>query len=196
MLQKYNRDKVLEVFFDNPLPEGGFSLREISRISTVPLPSVKNYLAELEKEKLVLKKQNRLKNPVYYANRDEEYFLFLKKMNNIKNIHESGVVEYIYYGCGPKAIILFGSTSRGEDILESDMDLFVISKDKELNLEKFEKNLNRKINVFFKEELNKTSKELANNVINGVILKGYVKVFFDERDDKSQSGRGKSQVNS
>jgi predicted nucleotidyltransferase len=192
MLQKYNRDKVLEVFFDNPIPEGGLSLREISRNSGVPLPSVKNYLEELESEKLVLKKKNRLGNPIYYANRDEEYFLFLKKMNNIKNIHESGVVDYIYYDCGPEAIILFGSASRGEDILESDIDLFVLSKEKMLNLEKFEKKLNRKINVFFKEGLNKTSKELANNVINGIILKGYVKVFADEFDNKSESGRGKS----
>ena len=158
MLQKYNRDRVLEVFFDNPLPEGGLSLREISRNSGVPLPSAKNYLEELEKEKLVLKKKNRLGNPVYYANRDEEYFLFLKKMNNIKNIQESGVVEHIYYELGPKAIILFGSACRGEDILESDIDLCVLSKDKELDLEKFEKKLNRKINVFFKKKLNNTSK--------------------------------------
>jgi predicted nucleotidyltransferase len=192
MLQKYNRDKVLGVFFDNPIPEGGFTLREISRNSGVPLPSVKNYLEELESERLVLKKKNRLGNPVYYANRDEEYFLFLKKMNNIKIIHESGVVDYIYYASGSKAIILFGSACRGEDILESDIDLFVLSKEKKLDLEKFEKKLNRKINVFFKEGLNKTSKELANNVINGTILKGYVKVFADEFDDKGESGRGTS----
>ena len=42
MLTKDNFDKVLEVFFDNPLPEGiGFQLREISRNIKLSPKSVK-----------------------------------------------------------------------------------------------------------------------------------------------------------
>ena len=41
----------------------------------------------------------------------------------------------------------------------------------------FEKKLNRKINIFFSDNFNKLSKELRNNIINGIILKGYLKVF-------------------
>ena len=53
MLKKDNFDKVLEVFFDNPLPEGiGFQLREISRNIKLAPKSVKLYLDELERVNL------------------------------------------------------------------------------------------------------------------------------------------------
>lgn len=57
------------------------------------------------------------------------------------------------------------------------MDLFVISKEEKLDLNKFEKKLNKEINIFFSEDFDKLSKELKNNIINGIILKGYLKVF-------------------
>jgi len=42
MLEKSNIYKILEVFFDNPLPEGiGFQLREISRNIKLAPKSVK-----------------------------------------------------------------------------------------------------------------------------------------------------------
>ena len=78
MLKKDNRTKVLEVFFDNPLPEGGFQLREISRKTKLAPKSVKNYLRELQKSKLIIKKPHRIhKYPAYYANRDHDYYKFL-----------------------------------------------------------------------------------------------------------------------
>ena len=77
----------------------------------------------------------------------------------------------------PDVIILFGSVSKGEDIKESDLDLFVLSDKEKIDLSLFEKKLNKKINIFFDNNFNKLSKELRNNIINGVILKGYLKVF-------------------
>jgi len=72
---------------------------------------------------------------------------------------------------------LFGSASIGEDTEQSDIDLYVDSKTKELNLEKYKKLLKRKINILYEEDFNKISPELKNNLINGVILKGYLKAF-------------------
>ena len=167
------------IFFDDPMPEGiGFQLREISRKAGIAPPSVKRYLNELEKEGIILKKKHRIHNyPVYYANRDNEEFRFLKKTDNLLKIRESGLLEYITDTCMPEVIILFGSASRGEDLKDSDIDLFVISKKEKINLDKFENRLNRKINIFFSKDLSRLSKELKNNVINGIILKGYLKVF-------------------
>ena len=76
----------------------------------------------------------------------------------------------------PSVIILFGSASRGEDLKESDLDIFLECKETKLNAEKYEKELNRKINLFF-GEFNKLSSELKNNILNGTVLKGYLKVF-------------------
>lgn len=179
MLQKDNRYKILRVFFEDPSPIGiGYQLREISRKVAVAPPSVKNYLNELEKNKLIKKIKHRIYNyPVYYANIENEEFKFLKKIDMIIKIKESGLIDHISESCMPDVIILFGSASKGEDLKESDIDLFVLSNKEKMNLLQFEKKLNKKINVFFSNDFNNLSKELKNNIINGVILKGYLKVF-------------------
>lgn len=179
MLQKDNRYKILRIFFEDPSPKGiGFQLREISRKAAIAPPSVKRYLSELEKERLIVRAKHRIYGyPVYYANRDDENFKFLKRLDTVMKIKESGLLEYLAESCMPDAIVLFGSASQGEDLKESDIDLFVMSNEEKLDLVKFEKRLGRKINLLFSEGFNRLSKELRNNIINGVILKGYLKVF-------------------
>ena len=179
MLQKDNRYRILRVFFEDPSPKGiGFQLREISRKVAVAPPSVKKYLTELEKEKLIIKVKHRVYGyPVYYANRDDDNFKFLKRLDTQMKIKESGLLEYLSESCMPEVIILFGSSASGEDLKDSDIDLFVASKDEKLNLDKFEKYLCRKINILFSDDFSRMSKELKNNIINGIILKGYLKVF-------------------
>ena len=179
MLQKDNRYRILRIFFDDPSPKGiGFQLREISRKVSIAPPSVKNYLTELKKEGLIAKVKYRIHGyPVYYANRDNDSFKFLKKLDTIMKIKESGLLEYLSETCMPDAIILFGSSASGEDLKDSDIDLFVASKDEKISLDKFEKYLNRKISILFSDSFGKLSKELKNNIINGIIFKGYFKVF-------------------
>ena len=180
MLKKDNIYKVLEVFFDDPLPEGiGFQLREISRKINLAPKSVKLYLEELEKENLIIKKEHRIhKYPVYYANRDNNYFKFLKRLNIIRRIKESGLLAYLSEKCMPDVIILFGSASRGEDVKGSDIDLYLQCEQKKLDLSKYEKELKRQINLFFEKIFDKLSNELKTNIINGDILKGYLRCKF------------------
>ena len=180
MLKKDNIRRVLEIFFDDPLPEGiGFQLREISRKIGLAPKSVKLYLKELEKEGLIIKRPHRIhKYPVYYANRDDDYFKFLKKLNIVLRIKESSLLDYIYEKCMPDVVILFGSASIGEDTKGSDIDLFLQSKEKKMDLRKYEKELNRRISLFFESNFDKLSSELKQNIINGYKLKGYLKVQF------------------
>ena len=179
MLQKDNRYKILRIFFEDPSPKGiGFQLREISRKVSIAPPSVKKYLTELKKEELITKVKHRIHGyPVYYANRDDDNFKFLKKLDTLIKIKESRLLEYLSENCMPDVIVLFGSSASGEDLKDSDIDLFVASKNEKLSLDKFEKYLNRKINIFFSDSFSRMSKELKNNIINGIILKGYLKVF-------------------
>ncbi len=179
MLQKDNRHKILRVFFEDPSPNGiGFQLREISRKVAVAPPSVKKYLNELEKEQFIIKTKHRIHGyPVYYSNRDNEEFKFFKRIDSIMKIKESGLIDYLSENCMPDVIILFGSASKGEDLKESDIDLFVLSDKEKIDLSQFERRLNKKINIFFSSSFNKLSKELRNNIINGAIIKGYLKVF-------------------
>jgi len=177
MLQiRDNKKKILELFFD--YPNERFQLRQVGRKTKIAVTSARKYLDELIKEKLIIK-INKGVYPSFKANRDgdEGVFRFYKKLNMVERLNSSGLLDYIEDTCFPNSIILFGSASKGEDIVESDVDLFVESKEKNLNLEKFEKILNRKINLFFEDNFSRLGKELKNNILNGAILRGYLTVF-------------------
>ncbi len=180
MLKKDNAQKVLDVFFDDPLPSGiGFQLREISRKINLAPKSVKIYLSELEKENLIIKKEHRIhKYPVYYANREDEYFRFLKRLTTIRSIKESGLLDHLHDKYMPDVIILFGSASKGEDIKDSDLDIYLQCEGGKKDLSKYEKELNRKINLFFEKNFDRLSEELKKNIINGDKLKGYLNLSF------------------
>lgn len=182
MLKKDNASKVLQIFFDDPVLSGiGFQLREISRKIQLAPKSVKLYLEELEKEDLIVKKAHRIhKYPVYYANRENEYFKLLKKLNTVRTIYECGLLDCLAEKCAPDAVILFGSASRGEDTKESDIDIYLQCEQKKLDLSKYEKALKRKVNTFFESNFDKLSEELKKNIINGEKLKGYLNVSFSK----------------
>ena len=158
--------------------DAGYQLREISRIASLATTSVKLYLNEMVDEGLIIRTKHRLYTyPFYQVNFDSTEFRFLKKIYTIITIRESGLIEYLENQCMPDVIILFGSASKGEDIMESDIDLFLISRERELDILDFETKLKRNISLLFSENFGELSNELKNNIINGVILKGYLKVF-------------------
>jgi predicted nucleotidyltransferase len=139
---------------------------------------VKLYLNEMVDEGLIIKIKHRLfAYPVYRANFDSMDFRLLKKIDTIIALKDSGLIEFLENQCMPDVIILFGSASKGEDTMESDIDLFLVCKERKLDLPDFETKLKRKISLLFSENFSELSSELKNNIINGVILKGYLKVF-------------------
>jgi predicted nucleotidyltransferase len=176
MVQKSNTERTLKVFFENP--EKKFNLKEVSIRLNLAHTSVKRELKLLIKENLIKKeneKRGKRNFPTYHANLNES-FLSAKKISNEEEIIKSGIVEFLVKETFPNSITLFGSYSRGEDLMGSDIDLFVESSFKELDLIKFERKLKRKINLLFKKDINELKKETRNNIINGRILYGAVKI--------------------
>ncbi len=174
MLEKYSRYRILQEFFD--FPTKGFLMRELSRRTKIAQPSVINHLKALMAEGFVFKEEAN-PYPLFKANRENEIFKIHKAFNIILRIRTSGLLAYVCDSVFPDAVILFGSCVRGEDIEGSDIDLFVQAREKKLKLEEYEKRLNRKTSLFFQEDFAKLSKELKNNILNGIVLKGYIKVF-------------------
>jgi predicted nucleotidyltransferase len=176
MIQECTTYRIANAFFNDPLKK--FGLKEISLISGIAHTSVKKELERLIKHGLVKKRieiKGKRKFPLYYASINEN-FLSLKKIFNEYEIRYSGLIEYLDLNLMPNSIILFGSFSKGEDTAESDVDIFVESEIKEIDLSKFEKKLHRKINLIFKEDINSLKQELLNSVVNGVILYGDIKL--------------------
>lgn len=174
MLQRYNRYKILQVFFNWPRKD--FQMREISRLVKISQPSVINHLNFLLKEGFILKEKKGI-YPTFKANRDNELFKLYKKLDLLIRLQDTSLINYIYDNCLPSVIILFGSASKGEDTEESDIDLFVNAPQKKLNLDKYEKLLHRGINVFYEGNVSRLTNEFRNNLVNGIVLKGYLKIF-------------------
>lgn len=174
MLQKNNKYRILKVFFEQPTAE--LQLRQICRLAKLSPPSTKKYLQELEAEGLVAKSKRNV-YPVYRAVRDSQLFKSLKKWALAIELSTSGAVDYLAEKCAPDAIIVFGSAARGEDIEQSDIDIAILAEETVLDLKRYEKRLGRKIAPFFAQKFSELSKELKNNILNGIILYGYVRVF-------------------
>lgn len=179
MIQNYSKWIVLREFFDDP--KGGFTIRALSKRVGLAPTSVKLHLDRLSKIGQegypLVSKSKGVSYPVYKANSENGLFRFYKKMDILFRIKESGLIEKLEEEAYPKVIILFGSASRGEDDAQSDLDIFLLAKEKEIQLAKFEKALKRKISLHFSDHFRKLPKELRNNIINGVKLGGYLEAF-------------------
>ena len=178
MIQKSSMDRTAEVFFINPTKK--HYLMDISRIIELAHTSVKNNLDKLVKMGFLIEsveKKGDRKFPLYRANLDNKTFKKYKTIYNISVILQSRLIEFIEEKLMPRSIVLFGSYQRGEDIEKSDIDLFVECKKEEVDMSSFEKKLGRKIELHFNDNFNSYSKELKNNIINGVVLSGFLEGY-------------------
>lgn len=178
MLQKSSIALVLGVFFRSPHKE--HYLMEISRKIHIAHTSVKKNLQGLANAGIVqelIEKRGRRRFPIYKANTENKNFKRFKFAYNISSLLESNLIDFIAENLMPKSIVLFGSYRRGEDAEESDIDLFVECGKEEIDLKAFEKKLGRKIELHFNENFNSYPAELKNNIINGIVLSGFLEGF-------------------
>lgn len=168
-------DRIKEYFFVNPTAK--LRVRQIEREIKVPLPSAIRYAKELEKQG-ILKSTIIAGVKLYSADRTSKTFLIEKKLFNIKSLYGSGLVNFIIKECNNATIVVFGSYARGEDVEDSDIDLYIETSQKQIDLKRFENELKRKIQIFIYKKIGSIeNKELANNILNGITLNGYVEVF-------------------
>ncbi len=173
----YNiKERIKGFFFMNPTAK--LRVRQIERELRLPLPSVIRYCSELEKEG-ILRKESVSGVSAYSADRASKKFLIEKRLFNIKMIFESGLADCITREHFNPVIVLFGSYSKGEDIEGSDIDLYVETpKKQDFKLEKFEKLLKRRIQVFnYKNIKDVRNLHLSNNIINGITINNYLEAF-------------------
>lgn len=171
MLEKNSTERILETFFMQPTTE--FHVRELARKTGLSAPTVLLAIDVLRKRELVATYKKGTMKIVKVSGSVE--FIRAKRVRNVQHLYESGIIDYLseLYG-KPKAIILFGSFSRGDDIEKSDIDIAVIANlHKEPLLEIFEKKLGRSISIH-EIDIKKLSKEFYNNLANGIVMEGAI----------------------
>ena len=165
--------KILELFIEYPIKD--FSIRGLARELKLSHATILNYINDLQKLGFIKKKEVTL-YPTYFANTESQKYKFYKRNWLIFRINESGLINYIQKETLPSSLILFGSGSKATFTEKSDIDIFIEANETKLDLSKYEKKLNHKINLIFEQNINNLSKELRNNIINGVILYGFIKI--------------------
>jgi len=176
MITKDIKTRIKEFFFENPTAR--LRVRHIEKMVKVPLPSAIRYSKELVAEG-ILQKAKVANVSLFMADRTSKKFLIEKRLYNIKKLYDCGLVDFLVMEHANPTMIVFGSYAKGEDIESSDIDIYLQTPAKKsLNLGKFEKLLERKIQIFNYNGIKSVeNKELANSIINGIVLNGFLEVF-------------------
>lgn len=164
--------KILELFIEFPTKD--FSVRGIARELKLSHATVLKYIEDLQKLNLIKKKEETL-YPTFYANTENSQYKFYKKNYLVFKLIDSNLINFLQGQTLASSIVLFGSGAKATFTPKSDIDIFVEAKQKNLTLSKFEKKLGHKINLLFEPSINQLSKELRNNIINGVVLYGFIR---------------------
>ena len=174
------KNKIIEVLFK--YPEKEFSLSDLAREAEVAKANIGGILIEFQEAGLIsiekLAKIWRIK-----ANQTNWLFIRSKIVYNLNFVYKSGLVEFLVdYFKNPKAIVLFGSFRKGEDLSNSDIDIAIESDEtKEYQviglreLAEFESMVGRRIqlHLFSRENIDLN---VFNNVANGILLWGFLEV--------------------
>ncbi len=160
-----------------------FSLTELANAAQVAKSTASRILYSLKEAGLVTVED---KGTAYRikANRENPRFVNGKIAYNLKYLFDSGLVEFLdkHYK-HPRAIVLFGSYRKGEDISTSDIDIAIetgreieLETDRPAGIEEFERHFpGRKLQIHLFNR-KKVDINLFNNIANGIVLSGFLEV--------------------
>ena len=193
MMGKDNRSRVLAEFFKCGSSDEkgrkdkgeGLQLREIGRSINLAPTSVKKYLKELESKGLVIKKLHSESNyPIYFPNLNNSDFKYLKNLYILHALKELGLIEYVEKECSPEVMVVSGAglhDLRGDSTRDSgearEIKLFLACKEKRLELGGYEKDVGVKITPIFLKDFSDLTPELEEEIINGIVLKGVLRLI-------------------
>jgi hypothetical protein len=168
-----NKQRVLEALFTT---FGDVHIRLLARITDLHPNTVIAALDELESEELIVREPDERTQRILV--RPGPYFSIRKTAYTIETLHRSGLIDALNDAFAYPTIVLFGSYAKGENHERSDLDLFLITDvRRSIDLNKFERFGEIHLLVHTQEEfekLRKTSALLISNVLNGIVLSGYV----------------------
>ena len=152
--------------------------RQIAKLLDVSAPAIIKALPMLIKKQTIKASQDKeSKRWSIELNRDSQKVMQSKRIENLRLIYESGFANHLEKEFAGATIILFGSFSRGDDTVKSDIDIAVIGrKDKKIDLFGYEKIFERDININFYDSFKVIHKNLMDNICNGIVLFGGVEL--------------------
>ena len=137
--------KIMQYFFNKPYEQ--IHLRELSRKTKINIYSTKKIADELVNQNILIEKRQGNQR-LLQANTDNQFFKQLKIAFSIKNIIDTQILTFLKEKIPAiSSITLYGSTSQGKDDENSDIDLLIVGQKTKIDISKFEKKLNKEINL-------------------------------------------------
>jgi|SRR3989338_2945995 len=165
-MRQNNIEKILEIFYEYPDKE--FTVRELSKLTGIPRATAHRILFNLKKDELI-NEDNKANTNLFFKIKKTNYF--------IEKIIKSELIDELVEKLNPSCIILFGSIRKGDSVRESDVDIFIeTTVKKHIELNKFEKKINHPIQLLIDSDINNLSKEMLNNIINGIKIFGSFRI--------------------
>jgi len=150
------------------------NVREYAKLSNISPPTASKLLHDYQNEGLLKREEDR-GYLFFFANKESKQFIDLSRIYWTIKLNE--LVDFLAEKLLNPTVILFGSLAKAEAKMDSDLDLAVFATKKELDLSKFEKKIKRNLQMFWFDSVKGIkSKELANNIINGYVLRGKLKL--------------------
>ncbi|MGV8161982.1 MAG: nucleotidyltransferase domain-containing protein [Candidatus Nanoarchaeia archaeon] len=159
MLKIFNE---LSPFFEDCYRE--ISVREYAKLTKVSPPTASTILKKYEKEGLLLLD----KKGIYYYFRANRTDLFVDFARIYWKLKLTPFVSYLAEKALFANVIIFGSTSKGENTRESDIDIYLDISRKDFDVSFIEKKLKRRVELHFREET--TNEHLKVNIEKGIFL--------------------------
>jgi predicted nucleotidyltransferase len=165
-------EKMLELFYNYPMKEWHFE--EILKQAKITRSKAFGWLKTFCKQEIIKKIKPKGKMPFYIANYNNFQYENRKKLFALNKIYGSKIIKQILSNNKIKTAILFGSFTRSDWNINSDIDIFIYGniKHNELII-----GLDRNIDLFIcknKQELRKFSENLMHNIIKGNLIKGNI----------------------
>lgn len=139
-----------------------FNARRLSQKLDVSQTAVAKSLPFLKKENFIkIEKDKESGRLAIELNRENPGAIQFKRLENLRVLYESGLMDFLKQKFPKSEIILLGSFSRGEDTNSSEINLVIVgAKKKIVNLERFSKLFERKINLVFYDSIKKIGNEV------------------------------------
>lgn len=175
-----NQSRIMEFFFRHPQEET--HIRALARKTELHPNTIINVVDELKKKNL-LKTRKDVSRVLITPDNTQPFFNIRKRAYHIESLYREGLITFLQEEFFHPTIVLFGSIAKGDERADSDLDLFIITDNPhQTDVQKYEERLGREIQLFthnkkeWKKMLTKQP-ELANNMINGIVIEGYLEVL-------------------
>ena len=176
LYQKIRQLNVLKLFIEHP--HDSYYLRESARLLRMDPMTVKRALDVLVADCILLRTEE--KNQILYkAHIENPAFRYLKIAYNLSWLQKKGVVEFLNHHMNAiTSILLFGSYAKGENDIESDVDILIISLSKNKPTAELAKLLKRDVNLILFtpgqwSQQSKTNRAFYLDIIlDGIVLFG------------------------